>query len=220
MSAPRSFHRILSAIGRHRVGPTSVPSRLCHAEGEAAIWRVLQHIASEDAKSYARIQDRLLYIDWLSEREEASGTIAEVLHFRTDEPDFGPVSINFGRALKKAPPERWAGVAAHELGHVVTTERDRMRGNSPRAEWASELAANRYAFKWGFGSYIQKFDLAPDYGHGCGYPGQCVASDNNGKTRFFRVSSGFTLRVISETEFLKGVREAQRRLDSSDQERT
>lgn len=101
---------------------------------------------------------------------------------------------------------RWALIAvlAHECGHAVTTKREvkaRGRGFKFDPEWALELCASRYVFKWGFEKEYRRLSARPEArAHIGGLPGQNLViqygARRSRKTAVLRVSHDFRLRRL------------------------
>ena len=93
------------------------------------------------------------------------------------------------------------GVLAHELGHAATTENDRIRRGATSDEWRSELAADWYAYKWGFGREIAKQRKSRDWVHHGPKPG-AIYEESFGDGRIFvrKVSRNFVAHLIEVKE--------------------
>jgi hypothetical protein len=94
------------------------------------------------------------------------------------------------------------GVVAHELGHAATRRFDDLpRRQAPSDEWASELTADWYAYRWGFGRQVAHFRKHRDWGHHCVGPGGKFSMDypcRDGRLRrfYFRVTRNFCVRRV------------------------
>lgn len=91
---------------------------------------------------------------------------------------------------------------AHELGHACTRYRDlqRRRGGPGcylTDEWASELAADWYAYKWGFGRLIAKARKERDWMHHGVGPGQTYSEVIDGKEYHYRITRNFVARRVN-----------------------
>lgn len=98
------------------------------------------------------------------------------------------------------PPERLTGVIAHELGHAVTSFDDRQRRGPVSEEWQQELAADWYAYKWGFGREIARQRKTRDWKHHGVAPGGTFEEFLDGVVYKFRVSRSFVARLVETTE--------------------
>jgi hypothetical protein len=79
---------------------------------------------------------------------------------------------------------RLAALAAHEFGHACTREEDINRRNAPEDHWASESAANWYAYRWGFGQLVRALPTCFDL-HGL-RPGESIEIEGVGSWRMSR----------------------------------
>jgi len=89
---------------------------------------------------------------------------------------------------------------AHELGHAMTSYEDKRERDAPTEEWASELAADWYAFKWGFGREIGASRKLLSFVHHCVGPNSWVELSLDGKTRRWRVTRNFHMKLLFEKE--------------------
>ena len=86
---------------------------------------------------------------------------------------------------------------AHELGHACTREIDRIRrGMVFTDEWCSELAADWYAYKWGFGRQIATARKTRDLTHHGPGPGGEFTITIEGNEVTYRVSRNFVVREL------------------------
>ena len=93
---------------------------------------------------------------------------------------------------------------AHELGHACTVEREFERLDGFDSEWASEMCADRCAYRWGFGREIARARPTREFGHHGPGPGQIFTlgpgefpdwPDREVVYRF-RVTRAFHIRLI------------------------
>jgi hypothetical protein len=92
-------------------------------------------------------------------------------------------------------------VVAYELGHVCTRQDDFWDRDGFDGEWASEMCADFYAYRWGFGRNIGQHRRSRSFGrHGPG-PGQEFTTEHDGVVRRYRVTrENFKIKFIqSET---------------------
>jgi hypothetical protein len=88
-----------------------------------------------------------------------------------------------------------AATIAHELGHAMTRYEDIWRRNcSFNSEWASELAADWYAYRWGFGREIAASRKGRHFAHHCVGPGQTIEVEIDGGAYRYRVTRNFCLK--------------------------
>jgi hypothetical protein len=67
--------------------------------------------------------------------------------------------------------EHLVATVAHEFGHACSTDEDRRRRGGPDEEWATELTADWYACRWGFGREIARQRPTLRWIHHLGGPG-------------------------------------------------
>jgi hypothetical protein len=92
-------------------------------------------------------------------------------------------------------------VVAHALGHVCTRKNDFFERDGLDAEWASEVCADFYAYRWGFGRNIGQHRRSRSFGHHGPGPGQEFTAEHEGIVRRYRVTrDDFKIEFIqSET---------------------
>lgn len=90
-------------------------------------------------------------------------------------------------------------VIAHELGHVCTREEDFTRRDGFDSAWASELCADYYAYKWGFGRAIARHRPFRDLSHHGPAPNQVFTIEDShaGRVHRYRVTRHFYIRPLS-----------------------
>jgi hypothetical protein len=146
---------------RHRKRPLpSIHSILCRIRSRGlrrAIRQVLDQVRERRPRDFGRLRSLVRIIVPLPKAEARDGTL--------------------GRWQKNSPvrddPSTWAwgfedtpgilylsegieaahavAVVAHEFGHGCATDSDLKRRGDVGDEWAEELTADWYAYKWGFG---------------------------------------------------------------------
>jgi hypothetical protein len=129
----------------------------------------------------------------LTENEKTEGTLGEWIAAHPEQSDQNTWDYGYGetpgvlKAAEDLDPVELVPTLAHELGHACSTLEDRELTASPDSEWDSELAADRYAYKWGFGRGIARLrKIRHSLHHGPG-PRQVIKYD-----RFwFRVTRDF-----------------------------
>lgn len=189
-----------------------------------AIQAVLRRIRQRAPKDFSRICSLVCRIRPLSSKAAVDGTVAEVKRLV-------PPSLVRLKKKQNMSQADWDEIIrlqdefehpaviyiledssdpistiAHELGHVCTREEDFRRRDEVAggdAEWASEMCADYYAYKWGFGREIARARRRRRLAHHgpaprtmvtLGYPGI-----QGSRTVTFRVTRNFYLRRI-ETE--------------------
>ena len=180
-----------------------------------AIRDVLLAIQERRPKDLTRLRSQVRAIVPLSDEEAADGTSGEWKPTPVDPADFPWGMIPY--ELEMRPPGEvavWEGLEesqlvatlAHEFGHACTTSDVLERRNATSDEWASELAADWYAYKWGFGRQIARARKGRDHVHHCAGPGQIVEEFYEDNVRVSRVTRNLCMRLV---ETRKG--EARRR---------
>jgi len=89
---------------------------------------------------------------------------------------------------------------AHELGHAATREEDRKRRGPICDGWQSELAADWYAYKWGFGREIANMHKILDRLHHGPKPGSIFEELLNGKTYRYKITKNFVAHLLQISE--------------------
>jgi hypothetical protein len=91
----------------------------------------------------------------------------------------------------RLPNEHLIALLAHECGHAVTRARDfDARRRYGDEEWASEMCADMYAFRWGFESQVRAQAPFRKIAHHAALPGQTIWDGDYA----FRVDRRFFLR--------------------------
>ncbi len=104
------------------------------------------------------------------------------------------------KLVEKIPIEDLPGVLAHELGHAATRSEDLERRGPISDEWSSELAADWYAYKWGFGRQIARERKTRDWLHHGPCPGSTFKESYDGKIYHYRVTRNFVVHLTKTTE--------------------
>jgi hypothetical protein len=176
--------------------------------------QVLDQIKRRRPEDYARVVARVREIVSLTAEETEDGTQGK---WRRD-----PSPKTWGLAQQAAlgdwdevgsgmvyladPPagaDRAAilGLVAHEFGHVATKFFDLRRRQALTDEWASELCADWYAYRWGYGRQIAADRKNRNWGHHCAGPGQGFSMDLPGadgieRRCYYRVTRNFCVRHV------------------------
>lgn len=167
-----------------------------------AIASVLDSVQERFPRDFARIRERVMTFRLLTPDECADGTLGEL---KRRAPKMVPhplwpdvlvpeeqVDEDYELAIPGVialAPDANVGTVAHEFGHAATTYKDLERRQAPSDEWASELAADYFAYKWGFGKEIAKARPSADFVHHAVGPGQYVGLGND----WFHVSRRFVM---------------------------
>jgi hypothetical protein len=171
----------------------------------AAIRRVLSQIQHRRPQDFVRLKSQVLAIIPLPDAEAEDGTQGEWKTVRINYADYPGGMVPFEVAM--SPPGRiaiWEGlkedkhvcILAHEFGHACSTSDDRERRNAPEDEWSSELAADWYAYRWGFGRDIARHRKDRRFAHHAVGPGQTIEEHVNGAWHRYRVTRNHCMRLI------------------------
>lgn len=161
---------------------------------------VLQQIRSRFPKDYERLKARVREICPLPTEETEDGTLGEWkeipgLEVPEDRSTWGRVEGVL--YVKDGKGDHLIPTIAHELGHACTRWRDlERRGAVPFDEWRSEMTADWYAYKWGFGKQTAKARKSRAWRHHGPPPGSEVyLPDLEGREITYRVSRNFVVRA-------------------------
>lgn len=171
----------------------------CDESWCAVIANTLNRIKTKAPSDYERLIPLVLAI---VSCEQQDGTMGEwlplhrVLQYNwsygiaSDTPP-GMLFLNRDLPLKVIP-----GVVAHEFGHAVTRYEDLARRGPVCEEWRSELTADWYAYRWGFGREIATRRKSRDSLHHGPGPGGTFEEYINGEVYHYRVSRSFVAHLI------------------------
>jgi hypothetical protein len=184
---------------RAKTGPIyGIPCSLGSQELRRTICSVLQQIRQRSPRDFARI--RTLVREFAALPESEGGTLGQWnrdTRFDLDSP--GVVELS-------ADTAHLVALIAHELGHVCTREEDFLaRDNGVHGEWSSEMCADYYAYRWGFGREIARHRKSRDWSHHGPAPGATftISGDQDGIWHCYRVTRRFYLRFL-QTETVDG----------------
>ena len=105
------------------------------------------------------------------------------------------------KIVETMPINIFPGVLAHELGHAATRFEDlERRGSVCSQEWRSELVADWYAYKWGFGRDIAKSRKTRDWMHHGPPPGSSWEEEVDGKIYHYRITRNFVGHLTKVVE--------------------
>lgn len=190
--------------------PKTILGLRCSLDEEfgEVVRKVLRQIQRRSPRDFQRLCEAVRDIVPLTGHEEADGTLGEFTRC--------PVPENI--ADDRAQWDKWndcwphpgvvkvsthaeflAGVLAHEFGHACTRWEDLERRRAPTDEWASELAADWYAYKWGFGRLIAREKKTRDLLHHGPCPGEtCELEKPDGSRQRFRVTRSFVFHEMMD----------------------
>ena len=174
---------------------------------------VLREIRKRRPEDFGRLTVKVKVIKYLTQAEEADGTVGEWRRWPLNQDPKNPDTWTLtecdalGVVLLKQclSRDRFIATLAHELGHACTTQGVFDRRESPDSEWAHELAADWYAYRWGFGRYIARDRLTRRFAHHCAGPGKTLEeslpqSDGITVINTYRVTKNFRLVLVSTRE--------------------
>lgn len=111
-----------------------------------------------------------------------------------------PGEVRLSRELDGYQRDEIVAVVAHECGHVVTRERELAERKAPDDEWASELCADRHAFRWGFEREIRKSAKTRPIGHHAVLPGEWIEQCLDDQWIRWMVDRNFCFRRMQRHE--------------------
>lgn len=172
-----------------------IPCEIRSERIRRGIGRVLRAIRRHP-RDWARVRRRVLAFRYI-EKVPSDETVARWLIDEDEARRIGPHRgrpQTWGRAEGRWNAHGWVEIRrrearvdlsdivatiAHECGHVATRERDFGKRDScyTDSEWASEMSADFYAFKWGFEKELRKHNQERRLGHHGGLPGEIIAID-------------------------------------------
>jgi len=174
--SPRPIHGIGCTIGSARV--------------RRAIARVLRAVRRHP-RDWARLRRRVRAFRYLATEDDMTagqwiGDPADELRLRPrpDDPGtwarqgqeghLGAGWIELSRRAARLPWPRLVALVAHECGHAVTRAREFDQRSGLIDEWASELCADRHAFRWGFEREVRADAPHRFFGHHAALPGELI----------------------------------------------
>ncbi len=174
--------------------------KLRKAGARKAVGKVLRQIRQRFPQDYERLKSRVRGIRPLANRDTKDGTLGEWKELpETEDPrtwDRGDGVLY----LKEDKQDHLIPTIAHELGHACTELIDLLRrGEVPFDEWASELTADWYAYKWGFGRQIAKARKTRNWSHHGPPPGSEFIITSDGRDHKIRVSRRFVVTGLKST---------------------
>ncbi len=177
-----------------------IECRLARRESVRTVQRVLEQIGSRKPKDFDRLRDRVRKIVPLSRSMAEDGTLGfcQPLDFaKAGDPSTWryqlepPVVVHL---LEKQ--KHLTATAAHEFGHACERPDDLFRrGQVPLDEWRSELTADWYAYRWGFGRLIAAWRKTRAWSHHGVAPGEEFTFESGGMVFRFRVTRNFVVHL-------------------------
>jgi hypothetical protein len=156
---------------------------------------VLRQIASRAPKDLARLRGRVRRFAPLPRSERRRRIPGRFFQHSHDFESPGVVQIDASNPALVA-------LVAHELGHACTREEqfDRRTPDNDE-EWASEMCADYYAYKWGFGRAIAARRRRRELAHHGPTPRQEFTLESGEDVARYRVTRRFYIHFVqSETK--------------------
>lgn len=177
---PRAWKRILEKIQRFEVRKM--------ADGDLGEW-----ISEYDGPSMSEVA-KICFAAKTAAEIRAALLMEAKFEDRTQWPGIVRLCPTIARTADYA-----VATVAHEIGHAAATAKDMQHRNAPDQEWASEAAADRYAYLWGFGREIRSRIETRSLGHHGPARGQCIEWEG----KYYRLNRRFSYEEITEAEFRK-----------------
>ena len=173
-----------------------IPCSLKTPDGRRAVRIALQRIRERFPHDFARLKERIRDIKPISRRQAADDTVGEWKRLRPHADPFRP-GANDGVLWLLEQHDNLIASVAHELGHACTRYEDLERRGACSDEWRSELAADWYAYRWGFGREIARDRKSRVWLHHGPAPGteDTVESDDGQENTYF-VTRNFVVQWI------------------------
>lgn len=184
-----------------------IPCSLARRDTRRAVRDVVTRVRESFPQDFARLREVILEIapfeqaprnarvlgEWQARQEELNDPATWGFGFG---PTPGVMRINESFDLVEP-----VGVIAHEFGHACTTQEDRERRGDMDDEWRSEMAANWYAYRWGFGRNIRRMSETWDHLHHGPLPGKDFAIERPYEDRIyhFHVTRSLCARLVRVT---------------------
>jgi len=169
----------------------------CEIEDESIqeiIKRVLNQIKSRAPEDYQRLCKRVRAFKWFSsqEEQEKEGILGRSFGWYEEGGE-----IKLAKRVAELPESRQIAVVAHELGHAATTMMDFCKRDVLDEGWTSEICADYYAYKWGFGRQIRAHQRCRVFDHNPLLPGDIVEIEGIGR---FTLTRAFYIKFLSDKE--------------------
>lgn len=176
-----------------------IPCISCNSVFLGAIASTLNRIREKAPKDYDRVVSLVNAFEACEMDEEC--TSGEWVSAQNSSWDYG-IEDSPGRILlnKNLQMDRITAVIAHELGHAATRLEDRLNRGAVSEEWQSELAADWYAYKWGFGREIAKNRKSRDWRHHSPGPGKTFSEQFDGQVYHYKISRSFVAHLEKTEE--------------------
>lgn len=181
----------------------NIPCFFCDPIFLEGIQGTLQQIQNRCPKDFRRLQGLVREIRPYDDADEGSMGIwvedfptaddPATWHYGTGDTP-GIVKLN-----ENMPSDTLPAMLAHELGHAATRLEDLWRRGAIDDEWKSELAADWYAYKWGFGRQIARTRKTRDWRHHGPCPGTVFEVSFGGTVYHYRLTRNFVAHLTNTT---------------------
>jgi len=165
------------------------------------VQRTLQRIRVRFPNDFRRLKKVVKAIQPYDDADD--GTLGEWFPDKTDPNYLDGVGDTPGviKLVETRPKENLPGLLAHELGHAATRFEDSERRGTPTTgEWRCELAADWYAYKWGFGRDIARARKTWCWKHHGPGPGTTYEESYDGKIYHYKITRKFVAHRTKITE--------------------
>jgi hypothetical protein len=174
------------------------------AKARRIVRKVLKIISTRSKTDYQRLQRRIRRIVPVTIREAADGTRGEWLRdIEVDVNDYGSDHDEWPGVIKlceKQTENKLVANFAHECGHACSTHDDWNATCAPSDEWASELSADKFAYKWGFGHLIGRYRKKRDHIHHGPGPRKTCYDIIDGYKCYYKVSRNFRMTLVRKVK--------------------
>lgn len=171
-----------------------IPCMLADRPLCSAITTVLRQIQRRVPADYARLRRRVERIEAVPVADAEDGTQGEWRSLRGTR--FGEEHDTPGTLRLLPGIDHPLATVAHEFGHVCTREADFTRRDGYSGEWANEMCADLYAYRWGFGRAIARDRPTRVFGHHGPGPRSIFTEEHDGVVHRFRVTRAFYIHLM------------------------
>lgn len=186
---------------RKRTKISGIPCSLERRDTRRAVRVVLSRVRDRFPTDNERLRHVVLDIAPF-EKNECEMRVLGEWQARQEDPNdlttwgfgFGPTPgvLKINESIDLVEP---VGLIAHELGHACTVQEVRERRGDVDDEWQSEMAANWYAYRWGFGRNIRRLSHTWDHLHHGPLPGKGFRIEQPYEDRIYHYKVTRSLRA-------------------------
>jgi len=177
-----------------------IPCSLRDPIYRASVQKTFKQILDRYPKDFIRLQKSVREIQPYDDAGEGVMGIWEKDVLMNDDPDIWRYSEDNARGVIKINEtihvNELPGYVAHELGHAATRHIDRIRRGPISDVWQSELAADWYAYKWGFGRFRRRLRETRDHLHHGAAPGEVFGASDGEKMCKYRLTRNFVAHLM------------------------